>query len=167
MTAILALITRFWKPLALVALLGALAWWHHSTLEHGIAQGIAAQKAEDDRASEDLRKTVAKLTAQNAALAAAAKAHYDSDHAATLAAAAAPVGVSQLCKPTDAHPGGGAVRAARLAQPGDAATPAPAAVGGSVLEANNGFADDRRGLLSAFAALLDDQTAVIREFQAR
>jgi hypothetical protein len=86
-----------------VAMVGAVAWWHHSTLEKGIAAGVARQKAVDDRASAELHEQVERLIAQNVALAAAAHAKYEDDHAQTIVAAAAPVGTRELCKPAEAH----------------------------------------------------------------
>lgn len=149
------------------ALIGGIWIWYDRQIDAAYARGVAAQVTEDDRATADLKKQVADLTAQNAALALAAKAKYDSDHTANVASAAAPVGISQLCRPASPHDSQGGVREAGGAHPGDEGGAAPAAVGGGVLAPDNGLADDRRALLGAFAALFDDQTAVIREFQSR
>lgn len=160
------LLVRFWKPAAAL-ILGAVIWWsvHH----YGATRFEAGQesvKAADAKATEDLRTEVAKLTANNLALAAAAKAHHDDEHAQNLTAAAVPVGTSQLCKPAPDHRSGG-VREGSTAHAGDAAAPATTELGSAVPQADHGLADDRPRLLGAFAALFDDQTAVIREFQAR
>jgi len=161
--------TRKWlvELLLVLAMAGAIAWWHHSTLEKGIADGVAKQKALDDRASAELHQQVAQLTAQNVALAAAAHAKYEDDHAQTIATAAAPVGTRELCKPAETHDRIIGVSQAGRAQPGDAATAAVTPVVREVPAPDHGQSDDRRRLLGALAALADEQSAVIREYQAR
>jgi hypothetical protein len=150
-----------------LAIGGAIAWWHHSTLEKGIAAGVAKQKALDDRASAKLHEQVEQFTAQNIALAAAAHAKYEDDHAQTMVAASAPVATRELCKPAEAHGRSVGVSEASRAQPGDDATAAVTAVVREVPTSDHGQSDNRRRLLGALAALADEQTAVIREYQAR
>lgn len=155
----------------LLVLLGgavtAVGVWHHKTLQAGIAQGVAEQKAEDDRARNELRAQVKVLQAEKQRMADDAKAQYDKDHAEAVAGASAPVGTRELCEPAHPHPGNIGVRTAHEAQPGAANPASPERVGGEVPATDNGFASDRRRLLGAFAAFFDSQNAVIREFQAR
>jgi hypothetical protein len=153
--------------LLVVAIIGAVVWWHHSTLEKGIADGVAKQKALDDHASAELHAQVAQLTAQNVALAAAAHAKYEDDHAQTIATAVAPVGTRELCKPAEAHDRSVGMSKAGRAQPGNDATAALTPVVREVPAPDHGQSDDRRRLLGALAALADEQSAVIREYQAR
>lgn len=135
-------------------------------IDQATRAGIQKQIAADEKATDDLRKQVADLTAQNVALAAAAHAKYEDDHAKTTALASAPVGTSQLCNPTPYHRPA-PVPATGTAHAGDAPGAAPAPVVQPVSAADSGLAYDRRGLLSALAALSDDGSAVIREYQER
>lgn len=161
----LALILRYWKyGAALLVLLGIWLWHAHAVsaaFERGRQEVIAA----DEQAKRDLREQVAQLTAKNLEFAAAAKATHDAEHTQNLVAAAQPVGTSQLCRPADHRRLG--VPEAGPAHPGDAAAPAASAVVQPLPASDHGLADDRSRLLGALAALADDQSAVIREFQGR
>lgn len=155
-----------WRLFALIAAAGGVLWYFR---HYGDVRAAAERQkviAEDATATAKLRKQVAELTAEKLARAAAAKAHHDDEHAANLTAAAAPVGVSQLCKPAPDHRDIRVSEGSR-AHAGDAATAAATSVVQPVPEADHGLADDRRRLLGALAGLADDQAAVIREFQAR
>lgn len=76
-----------------------------------------------------------------------------------------PLGVSQLCK----RPSPGGPAGSQTADEGSRASPAspPATVGTGVPSTDNGQAYDRTALLSAFAALFDDEEARLREYIRR
>jgi len=150
-----------------VALVGGLWIAYDRQIDKAEVRGMTQQQAADDMATALLRKKVDELTAQNVALAAAAKAKYDSDHAANLTAAVAPVGVSQLCPPPSPHGSEIGLSQASAPHAGNGSGAAAAAVVQPVSAADNGLAEDRRRLLGALAALSDDDSAVIREFQKR
>lgn len=149
-------------------IVGAVWYWHHSAVQTGVAKGVAAQKHEDELAAEQLHIQVETLTEQNRALARAAEARYDTEHTANVAGAAVPVGTSQLCNPTrHAHESGGGLPAAGGGDRGNAAAAAGPNLGAGLPAPDNELAEDREALLGAFAALFDDKTALIRQYQGR
>jgi hypothetical protein len=155
------------EVLLAVGVVAALWLAYDRRIDAAVAQGMQRQQVADDLAKADLQKQVDALTAQNLVLARAAKAKYDSDHAQNTAAATQPVDTSQLCKPTSAHGSSSGLPQAGRSDVGNAAGTASAPVVREVPSPDNGIADDRRRLLAAIAALSDDDSAVIREFQER
>lgn len=91
-----------------------------------------------------------------------AEQNYHDEHTDNLVYRTAhPVGVSQLCNNTRASD----LRTAPSAHGGDESHPTPAQLGSLVHESDQRQPYDRPALLDAFAALLDNQNAVIREYQ--
>jgi hypothetical protein len=152
----LALLRRFWRPLAVVAVALCIALtirgYGHRQYEAGYQQA----RGEDAAALAEAREREIRASA-------AAHARYEVEHAQTMVAAREPVGVSQLCRPAETGP----VRAERAVAGGAPPGAASAGLVRAVPAANHGLADDRRRLLGALAALADEHTAVIRQWQAR
>lgn len=139
---------------------GSYALWKH----HQVDQGIEIQIRKDNQAIEGLKTAAAAKAEQLLHRAQAAEAAYDKEHLAniTLTAITGPLLVCD--NPHGRSPG---LSTAALSDPGDAgSSPAPP-VGVSVSPGDPAVPLDRRRLLTAFAALFDDQSAVIREYQSR
>ena len=137
--------------------------YHHKVL----AEGIAEQKAADDKASAALIQQTAKQTAELQAKATMAEQAYDKEHQAILDQPSLPT--VRLCGNT--HPGSSGMRQTSAPNPGVAAAgtpsgdlqPMPAGSDSVGPEQNPDISD----LLSLLAQRADDISAQLREIQAR
>lgn len=135
-------------------------WWEHREINKGVHE----QQQADQLALEQLQ---AKADAQSATLlkrAQAAESAYAQEHLANLTP---PPITGPLLVCDDSHSGLSHLPEASTAHSGDAATPALTPMGSPVHPGDPPVAADRLRLLAAFGALLDDQSAVIREYQSR
>lgn len=149
--------------IAVIALiLAAGGYWHHTTYENGIKaqQTIDAFNTAKLIAQADAQTLQAQKRADHAEL------NYATEHS-TLEnyMAAHVVTIGKLCdnEPITVK----SVSRSASQDSGNGAGPSPTAVVRDVSTADNGQSYDRSKLLTALAALADEQTAVIREFQQR
>jgi hypothetical protein len=137
---------------------------HHKIL----AEGIAEQKAADDKATATLVANAAKQTADLQARATMAEQAYDKEVQSV--ANQPPVGAVRLC--LDSHRSGGVVSKVGAAQPGASAASAASGDIQPVPSGDTGGGERDEGvdigpLLAALAAAADQEVAVDREFQSR
>ena len=166
MSALLALIPiKDWLYGGAIALLIIFGLhYHHKVL----AEGIAAQKAADDKASAALIQQTAKQTAELQAKATMAEQAYDKEHQAILDQPSLPA--VRLCG--NPHPRSTIVSATGATQQGNAV---PGASSGAVQQVPSGNSSGGAGdagpdignLLSLLAQRADETSAELREFQAR
>jgi hypothetical protein len=159
MPALLALIpARDWLYGALIV--GLLIFGIH--LHHKIlAEGIAEQKAADDKQTAALVASTAKQTVELQAKATMAEQAYDKEISAIINVPAPSV---RLC--VYPHPGGSVVSQAGAAQPG-ASDPGAASGGVQQMPSGNSVGPDIGGLLDLLAKRGDETSAALREFQSR
>ena len=165
MSALLALIpSKDWFYGILIIALILLGVHVHNKL---LAEGIAEQKAADDKAQAVLVATTAKQTADLQARATMAEQAYDKE---VNSLSSQPVPSVRLC--VYPHPSGSVLSQTSAAQPGASSA---SAIAGGVQQVPSGNSSsgggiappDIGGLLSAFAAAADRESAVVREFQSR
>jgi hypothetical protein len=154
-----------WKAIAGAVMVAAVVLFIRGYGSRQYQAGGDAVRAADAKAMKVLAAHVREIEDANHELATTAHDTYEVEHVANVIAARQPLTASQLCQPADDR--GGRLPEAGAAQRGNEAASTTADVGGPVPAPDHGQPDDRRRLLAAFAALLDDQDAVIREFQAR
>ena len=166
MSALLALIPiKDWLYGGAIALLIIFGLhYHHKVL----AEGIAEQKAADDKASAALVQQTAKQTAELQAKATMAEQAYEKELQSIDNQPSA--GSVRLC--VNSHPGGSIVRQASGSKPGDASAGATASSVQSVSSRDSSSGGSTAGpdigqMLSALAAAADRDSATLREFQAR
>jgi hypothetical protein len=166
MPALLALIpSRDWfYGLAIIALIALGLHYHHKIL----AEGIAEQKAADDKASAVLVANTAKQTAELQARATMAEQAYDKEVQSV--ANQPSVGAVRLC--LDSHRSGTVVSktGAVVAGTQSAGTAAGNIQSMSAGDSSGGARDagvDIGPLLAALAAAADREVAIDREFQSR
>lgn len=166
MPALLALIpTKDWLYGALIVGLIIFGVHEHHKI---LAEGIAEQKAADDKAQAVLVANTAKQTAELQAKATMAEQAYDKEVQAI--ANQPPVGAVRLC--LDSHRSGVVVPKAGAQNAGDVA---PGAAAPGVQQVPSGDSSGGAGdagvdigpLLAALAAAADREVAVEREFQSR
>ena len=165
MSALLALIpTKDWGYGILI--IGLILLGLHEKTKF-IAEGIAEQKAADDKATAVLVATTAKQTADLQARATMAEQAYDKE---VNSLSSQPVPSVRLC--VYPHSSGSVLSQTSAAQPGASSA---SAIAGGVQQVPSGNSSsgggiappDIGGLLSAFAAAADRESAVVREFQSR
>ena len=166
MSALLALIpTKDWVYGILI--IGLILLGLHEKTKF-IAEGIAEQKAADDKATAVLVATTAKQTADLQARATMAEQAYDKEHQAILDQPSLPA--VRLCG--NPHPRSTIVSATGATQQGNAV---PGASSGAVQQVPSGNSSGGAGdagpdignLLSLLAQRADETSAELREFQAR
>lgn len=148
--------------IALVALLMfiGVAWWDHKKVD----EGIQIQQHQDQLAIDQLKADAQKATEILQKRATAAELAYATEHANNLTP---PPILGPLLVCDDPHGRSRDLPTASTAKPGDEASPASSRLGSPVHPPDSPSSEDRRRLLGAVAALFDDQTAIIREYQAR
>ena len=165
MGALLALIpSKDWLWAGALIALGLFGLHEHNKI---LAEGIAEQKAADDKAMAVLVANTAKQTAELQAKATMAEQAYDKEVNSLNSLPAPSV---RLC--VYPHPSGSVVSQTGAAQPG---TQSAGSASGGVQQVSAGNSlsgggvagPDIGGLLSALAAAADRESAVIREFQSR
>jgi hypothetical protein len=148
----------------IAVILGGL-WYHHKL----ITEGIAEQKAADDKASATLIEQATKQTADLQTRATMAEQAYDKE-VANNAANSQPTQPVRLC--LYSHVGGSSVPEASATKSGNA-SPGPAATNVQQLPSGNSSSGggasgpDISGLLQLFANRADQVSAVLREYQTR
>jgi hypothetical protein len=159
MTALLALIPgKDWLYGALIV--GLIVFGLHEKAKF-IAEGIAEQKAADDKATAVLVANTAKQTADLQARATMAEQAYDKE---VNSLANLPAPSVRLC--VYPHPSGSLVSQTGTAQPGTQSA-GSAAGGVQQMPPGNSGGRDIGGLLDLLAQRADDTNASLREFQSR
>jgi hypothetical protein len=165
MPALLALIpTKDWLWAGAVILLILVGLHEHHKI---LAEGIAQQKAADDKATAVLVAASAKQTAELQTKATMAEQAYDKE---VNSLTSLPVPSVRLC--VYPHVGGSVVPQAGTAQPGAQSAGAGA---GNIQSVPSGdpsggpgvAGPDIGGMLAALAAAADRESATVREFQSR
>ena len=165
MPALLTLIsTKDWLYGGLIVLLIVLGIHEHHKI---LAEGIAEQKAADDKATAVLVAASAKQTAELQAKATMAEQAYDKE---VNSLTSLPVPSVRLC--IYPHAGSGVVSQAGALKSGAQGAGAAAGNIQSVPSGNPGSGSGAAGpdigqLLSALSAAADRESAVVREFQSR
>lgn len=165
MPALLALIpTKDWLYGGLIVLLIVLGIHEHHKI---LAEGIAEQKAADDKATAVLVAASAKQTAELQAKATMAEQAYDKE---VNSLTSLPVPSVRLC--VYPHPSSGVVPSSTPKVAGDAHESASAGNIQPVPSGNPGSGSgaagpDIGGMLSALARAADRSDAALREFQSR
>ena len=165
MPALLALIpTKDWLYGGLIVLLIVLGIHEHHKI---LAEGIAEQKAADDKATAVLVAASAKQTAELQAKATMAEQAYDKE---VNSLTSLPVPSVRLC--IYPHAGSGVLSQAGTLKPGAQSTGAPAGNIQSVPSGNTGSGGgaagpDIGGMLSILSLRADEVSAALREFQSR
>ena len=165
MPALLALIpTKGWLYGGLIVLLIVLGIHEHHKI---LAEGIAEQKAADDKATAVLVAASAKQTAELQAKATMAEQAYDKE---VNSLTSLPVPSVRLC--IYPHAGSGVVSQAGALKSGAQSAGAPTGNIQSVPSGNPGSGSGAAGpdigaMLSALSAAADRESAVVREFQSR
>lgn len=151
--------------LLLVLIVAAGGYYHHTVYEGG----IAAQRAIDQADLQLKVAEAAKITLLAQQRADTAELNYAREHDnLTNYMDAHPItGDDQLCHDTPIQLVGGTVPGTNQSQRRDVGPTTTAPVGESVPAGVAPVPSNRLRLLDAAAALFDDQTSVIREYQAR
>jgi hypothetical protein len=138
-------------------------WYHHKLITEGVAQ----QKASDEKATATLLASTAKQTQALQVRATTAEQAYEKEVAANAGQPVIPV---RLC--SNATPRGQLVPKAGAANPGDASARASATAIPNVPHGNSGSGSGNAGpdigaLLETLAKRCDDVSAELREYQSR
>lgn len=138
-------------------------YWDHLKIQ----EGVHRQQTADNVALQKLRQDAVKQSQALLDRAQKAEGQYAQEHqdSADYRATHPLLGAEQLCNAP--HGGSPHLPPGSTPKPGDAATPTPVPVVPAVPGPDSQRSDDRLQLLSALAALCDDQSALIRELQKR